>query len=167
MSCLYILQAAILLVHTIQSVTDIIRGGSWLIGNISRSYPNTPFFFSLTVKTFVHLSVTCFHYIILCLIKDITEILTSLSLQPPPPQKNVCTSTKKTLKQGGSDHGEILIRLNMVVVYGVQRHIHQYFSYITTVSFIGGGKQSTRRNHPSVASNLVRLIKAVVAVIVW
>jgi hypothetical protein len=45
----------------------------------------------------------------------------------------------------------------MVVVYGVQRHIHQYFSYITTVSFIGGGKQSTRRNHPLVASNLVRL----------
>ena len=141
---------------------------------INRQYfpilsPYPPLFFSLTVKTFVHLSVTCFHYIILCLIKDLTEILTSLSLQtPPPPQKkNVCTSTKKTLKQGGSDHGEILIRLNMVVVYGVQRHIHQYFSYITTVSFIGGGKQSTRRNHPSVASNLVRLIKAVVAVIVW
>ena len=30
------------------------------------------------------------------------------------------------------------------LVYGVLRHVQQYFSYIVAVSFIGGGNQSTR-----------------------
>ena len=30
--------------------------------------------------------------------------------------------------------------------YGVQRHFQQYFTYIVTVSFIGGGNRNTRRN---------------------
>jgi hypothetical protein len=81
-------------------------------------------------------------------------------------KKKSLYNDKENPKTGGSDDGQILIRLNMIVVYGVQRHIHQYFRYITTVSFIGGGKQSTRRNHPLVASNLVRLNREVVAVIV-
>jgi hypothetical protein len=34
------------------------------------------------------------------------------------------------------------------LVYGVQRHFQQYFSYIVVVSFIGGGK-----NHRPVASH--------------
>jgi hypothetical protein len=54
----------------------------------------------------------------LCLIKDITEILSSLSLQKKTPKKRLYND-KENLKKGGSDHGEILIRLNMVVVYGV------------------------------------------------
>jgi len=53
----------------------------------------------------------------LCLIKDITEILSSLSLQTPP-QKRLYND-KENPQKGGSDHGEILIELNMVVVYGV------------------------------------------------
>jgi hypothetical protein len=31
------------------------------------------------------------------------------------------------------------------LVYGVQRHFQQYFSYFVVVSFIGGGNRSTRR----------------------
>ena len=31
------------------------------------------------------------------------------------------------------------------LVYGVQRHFQQYFSYIVVVSFIGGGNGSIRR----------------------
>jgi len=33
--------------------------------------------------------------------------------------------------------------------YGVWRHFQQYYSYIVTVSFIGGGNRSTRRK-PSI-----------------
>jgi len=31
------------------------------------------------------------------------------------------------------------------LVYGVQRHFQQYFSYILAVSFIGGGPRKNRR----------------------
>jgi len=37
--------------------------------------------------------------------------------------------------------------------YGVLRHFQHYFSYIVAVSSIGGGNQSTRRNHRPVASH--------------
>jgi len=33
------------------------------------------------------------------------------------------------------------------LVYGVYRHSQQYFSYIVTVSFIGGGNRSTRKKN--------------------
>ena len=39
------------------------------------------------------------------------------------------------------------------MVYGVLRHIQQYFSYIVAVSFIGGGNRSTAENHRPVASH--------------
>jgi hypothetical protein len=32
----------------------------------------------------------------------------------------------------------------LVKVYGVERHFQQYFSYMVTVSFIGGGNGSIR-----------------------
>ena len=35
----------------------------------------------------------------------------------------------------------------------IKRHFQQYFSYIVAVSFIGGGNQSTRRNHRPVGSH--------------
>ena len=44
-------------------------------------------------------------------------------------------------------HGDTSILENICLVYGVQRHFQQYFSYIVAVSFIGGG------NHRPVASN--------------
>jgi ABC-type spermidine/putrescine transport system permease subunit II len=39
--------------------------------------------------------------------------------------------------------------IGLVLVYGVSRHFQQYFSYIVTVSFIGGGNRSTRRKPPT------------------
>jgi len=33
-----------------------------------------------------------------------------------------------------------------LVVYGVQHHFQQYFSYITAVSFIGGENRSIRKS---------------------
>ena len=39
------------------------------------------------------------------------------------------------------------------MVYGVLRHIQQYFSYIVAVSFIGGGNRSTAENHRPVTSH--------------
>jgi len=38
--------------------------------------------------------------------------------------------------------------------FGVKRHFKQYFSYIVTVSFIGGGNQSTWRKPPSCRKSL-------------
>jgi hypothetical protein len=35
------------------------------------------------------------------------------------------------------------------LIYSVYRHFQQYFSYIVTVSFIGGGNRSTRRKSPT------------------
>jgi len=46
---------------------------------------------------------------------------------------------------------------NLRVNYGLQSHFQQYFSYIVANSFIGGGKQSTRRKTtdlPQVTDNL-------------
>ena len=40
---------------------------------------------------------------------------------------------------------ETLITNIVGLVCGNQRHLHQYFSYIVAVSFIGGGNRSTRR----------------------
>jgi hypothetical protein len=48
--------------------------------------------------------------------------------------------------------------------YGVKRHFQQYFSYIVTVSFIGGGKRS---NWGKALTCRKREIGAVMAVIVW
>jgi hypothetical protein len=39
------------------------------------------------------------------------------------------------------------------MVYGVQRHFQQYFSYIVVVSFIGGGNQSIQKKYRLVASH--------------
>ena len=35
-----------------------------------------------------------------------------------------------------------IVRLKVGLVYGVSHHFQQYFSYIVTVSFIGGGNRS-------------------------
>jgi len=49
-------------------------------------------------------------------------------------------------------------RLVGLVNYGVQRHFQQYFSYIVTVSFIGGWNRSTRRKPPTCHKSLINLI---------
>jgi len=36
-----------------------------------------------------------------------------------------------------------------LVVYGIQRHFQQHFSYIVAVAFIGGGNWSTLRIPPT------------------
>jgi hypothetical protein len=38
--------------------------------------------------------------------------------------------------------------------YGAYRHFQQYFSYIVTISFIGGGNQSTRRKQLTCCKSL-------------
>jgi hypothetical protein len=45
---------------------------------------------------------------------------------------------------------------NLIGGYGVQ----QYFSYIVTVSFIGGGNRSTRGNPPHVTDKLDQWYKS-------
>ena len=40
----------------------------------------------------------------------------------------------------------------------VQRHFHQYFSYIVAVSFIGGGNRRTRRKPPTCLKSLTNFI---------
>jgi hypothetical protein len=41
------------------------------------------------------------------------------------------------------------MKINGSLVYGVQCHFQQYFSYIVTVSFIDGGNQINRRKTPT------------------
>jgi len=42
--------------------------------------------------------------------------------------------------------------------YGVLRHFQQYFSYIVSVSFIGGGTRSTQRKPPTCRKLLTTFI---------
>jgi hypothetical protein len=42
--------------------------------------------------------------------------------------------------------------------YGIWRHFQQYFSYIVTVSFIGGGNWSTRRKPLTCRKSLASFI---------
>jgi len=42
--------------------------------------------------------------------------------------------------------------------YGVLHHFQQYFSYIVTVSFIGGGNRTTRRKPPTCRKPLTNFI---------
>ena len=44
------------------------------------------------------------------------------------------------------------------LVYGVQRHLQQCFSYIVAVSFIGGGNRNTKRKPPSCRYSLPSFI---------
>jgi len=44
------------------------------------------------------------------------------------------------------------------LVYGVLRHVQQYFSYIVAVSFIGEGNQSTRWKPPTCRKLLTNFI---------
>jgi len=44
------------------------------------------------------------------------------------------------------------------LVYGVLRHFQQYFSYIVTVSFIGGENRNTRRKPPTCRKSLTNFI---------
>ena len=46
----------------------------------------------------------------------------------------------------------------MVMVYGVEHHFQQYFSYIVAVSFIGGGRRSTLRKPPTYLKSLTNFI---------
>jgi hypothetical protein len=41
--------------------------------------------------------------------------------------------------------------------YGAYRHFQQYFSYIVTISFIGGGNQSTRRKQLTCCKSLTNI----------
>jgi hypothetical protein len=41
------------------------------------------------------------------------------------------------------------------MVYGLWCHLKQYFSYIVTVSFLGGGNRSTQRKPPTKLSHNV------------
>ena len=47
---------------------------------------------------------------------------------------------------------------------GVSRHFQQYFSYIMTVSFIGGGNQRTQRKPPTCRKSLKNLSHNVVLI---
>jgi hypothetical protein len=42
--------------------------------------------------------------------------------------------------------------------YGISPHFHQYFSYIVSVSFIGGGNQTSRRKPPTCRKSLTNFI---------
>jgi hypothetical protein len=44
------------------------------------------------------------------------------------------------------------------MVYGVQRHFQQYFSYIVVVSFIGGGNQSIQKKPQTCCKSLTNYI---------
>jgi len=46
------------------------------------------------------------------------------------------------------------INYRIGLVYGVYRHFQQYFSYIVTVSFIGGRNRSTWRIPPTCCKSL-------------
>ena len=48
-----------------------------------------------------------------------------------------------------------LFRLGLV--YGVQLHFQQYFSYIVAVSFIGGGNRRTQKKPPTCRKSLTNL----------
>jgi len=43
-------------------------------------------------------------------------------------------------------------------IYGVYRHFQKYYSYIVTVSLIGGGNRSTRRKSPTYRKSLTNFI---------
>ena len=43
------------------------------------------------------------------------------------------------------------------MVYVVQHHFQQYFSYIVAVSFSGGGNRSTRRKPPTFHKSMTKL----------
>ena len=99
-------------------------------GNISRPYPHIPFF--LWRSKHSSISVSCvFLTLTLLLHYTLSRQGYNWNIVKSFAKKNLCTAKKKDRRRGG----------------GV----------ITVVSFIGGRKQSTRRNHPSVTSNLVRL----------
>ena len=51
----------------------------------------------------------------------------------------------------------ILILFSSVCLFDDARHFQQYFSYIVAVSFIGGGKQSTRRKQMTRRKSLIML----------
>jgi hypothetical protein len=44
------------------------------------------------------------------------------------------------------------------LIFGVQRHFQQYFSYIMATSFSGGRSRSTRREPPTMRKQLVNFI---------
>ena len=58
------------------------------------------------------------------------------------------------------DVGEISssYKLWFGLVYGVECHFQQYFSYIMAVNFIGGGNWSTRRKPLSCRKSLTNFI---------
>jgi len=66
--------------------------------------------------------------------------------------------TAETITSGGGSGGSVLLEAphftgKRFMVYGVQCHFQQYFSYIVAVRFIGGENQSVRENHRPVASH--------------
>ena len=62
-----------------------------------------------------------------------------------------CTSSIKL--HVNLTHQEIPEKLQVSLVYDVQRHFQQYFSYIVVVSLIGGGKTGVpREKHRPVTS---------------
>jgi len=48
----------------------------------------------------------------------------------------------------------IQIKFFVCLLDGVKRHFQQYFSYIGTVSFIGGGNVRTRKKRPTCRKSL-------------
>ena len=44
------------------------------------------------------------------------------------------------------------------LIFGVQRHFQQYFSYIMVISFNGGRSRSTRREPPTMGKQLINFI---------
>jgi len=51
-----------------------------------------------------------------------------------------------------------ITRMRVCLFDGVKRHFQQYFSYIVTVSFIGGGNWRTRRKPPTCRKSLTNFI---------
>ena len=56
------------------------------------------------------------------------------------------------------NHEKYIIKLIVCLCYGLQRHFQQYFSYIVTVSFIGGGNRRTRRKPPTSRKSLTDFV---------
>jgi len=44
------------------------------------------------------------------------------------------------------------------LIFGAERHLQQYFSYIMATSFSGGRSPSTRREPPTMSKQLVNFI---------
>jgi len=77
----------------------------------------------------------------------------SLKLVPLSKVKHCCWYKRRVQQKSWSG-----LSVWFGLVYGVQRHFQQYFSYIVAVSFIVGGSRSTRSKPPTCRKSLTNFI---------